>query len=82
VAPGTTTAGSPRQLTTVPAPMDIAPGSLHEDMDDFHIGAIARGTGAKGQSHLYTSFSRTIVNGTYNGQPLPEKNNHITRTTY
>jgi hypothetical protein len=28
--------------------MDIAPGSLHEDMVDFHIGAIARGTGAKG----------------------------------
>jgi hypothetical protein len=80
--PGSTALGSPQQLTTILAPMDIAPGGLSTDMDDFHIGAIARGTGTPGQSHLYTSFNQTIVNGTYNGQPLPDKNNHIAMTAY
>jgi len=82
VAPGNTTLRPPQQLTHDLVPMDVAPGGLNTDMDDFHIGAIARGTGTKGQSHLYTSFNQTIVSGTYNGQPLPEKNNHITLTTY
>jgi hypothetical protein len=81
-APGSTTLGPPQQLTTSLVPMDIAPGGLNTDMDDFHMGAIARGTGTKGQSHLYTSFNQTIVNGTYNGQPLPDKNNHISLTVY
>lgn len=81
-APGSTALGPPQELTATPAPMDIAPGSLHLNMDDFHLGAVARGTGAKGQSHLYTSFDRTLVNGAYHGLPLPDKNNHIALTVY
>jgi hypothetical protein len=81
-AAGSTALGPAQQITTVLAPMDIAPGGLNTDMDDFHMGAIARGTGTAGQSHLYTSFNQTIVNGTYNGQPLPDKNNHIGLTVY
>jgi hypothetical protein len=82
VAPGSTALGAAQQVTKSLVPMDIAPGGLNADMDDFHMGAVARGTGTKGQSHLYTSFNQTIVSGTYNGQALPEKNNHIALTTY
>ncbi|MEO8658958.1 MAG: hypothetical protein ABI693_10835 [Bryobacteraceae bacterium] len=82
IAPGSTVLGPQMPLTQFPAPMDLAPGRLHLDMNDFHLGAIVRGTGVAGQSHLYTSFSRTMVNGTYNGAPLPDKNNHITLTVY
>ena len=82
VAPGSTTLGAPQQVTRSLVPMDSAPGFLGTDMDDFHIGAIARGTGTKGESHLYTSFNQTVVNGNYNGQSLPEKNNHIGLTVY
>jgi len=82
IAGGSTAPGPPQQITQSLAPMDTAPGFLNIDMDDFHMGAIVRGTGQAGQSHLYTSFNRTSVNGTYNGQPLPEKNNHISRTVY
>ena len=82
IAPGSTTLGAPQVITQSLAPMDVAPGFMNVDFDDFHIGAIARGTGAAGQSHLYTSFNRTVVNGTYNGKLLPEKNNHIALSTY
>lgn len=82
IAPGGTAIGPRQQITRGLVPMDIAPGLLHEDMDDFHMGAVARGTGVKGQSRLYTSFGQTLVNGNYNGRPLPEKNNHISLTAY
>jgi hypothetical protein len=82
IAPGSTAIGPAQQVTTAFAPMDIAPGFLNLDLDDFHLGAIARGTGTTGQSHLYTSFNRTLVNGIYNGKPLPDKNNHISLNTF
>ena len=77
IAPGSTALRSPQQVTSVMAPMDTDPNELSTLLDDFHIGIVARGTGTKGQSHLYTSFDLTLVNGTYGGKPLPEKNNHI-----
>jgi len=80
--PGSTTLGPRQAITKGLVPMDTAPGFLNTNMDDFHIGAIVRGTGTKGQSHLYTSFNQTVVNGSYHGQPLPEKNNHIALTAY
>jgi hypothetical protein len=82
IAPGSTAIGAAQQVTTALAPMDIAPGFLNLNLDDFHLGAIARGTGTAGQSHLYTSFNRTLVEGTYQGKPLPDKNNHISLKTY
>jgi hypothetical protein len=82
IAPGSTAIGPAQQVTTAFAPMDIAPGFLNLDLDDFHLGAIARGTGTPGQSHLYTSFNRTLVDGIYNGKALPEKNNHISLNTF
>jgi hypothetical protein len=54
------------------------PGSIN----DFNMGAVAHGTGAAGQSHLYLSFDSSAVDGTYNKEPLPEENNHIVLVTY
>ena len=63
-------------------PMDTDPNELSTLLDNFHIGAIARGTGTKGQSHLYTSFDLTFGNGSYGGKPLPEKNNQISLPSF
>lgn len=82
IGPGSTTLGPPQQITKTLAPMDTDPNLLGTFLDDFHIGAIARGTGTTGQSHLYTSFDLTVVNGTYGTKPLPEKNNHISLNTF
>jgi hypothetical protein len=77
IAPGRTAIGPAKAITQAAAPMDIAPGGLNTGFDDFHLGAVARGTGTAGQSRLYVSFNRTLVNGIYSGRPLAEKNNHI-----
>jgi len=82
IAPGSTAIGPAQQVTKAFAPMDISPGFQNLNQDDFHLGAIARGTGKPGQSHLYTSFNRTLVNGIYHGRPLPDKNNHISLHTF
>lgn len=82
IAPGTNTLSPPQQITTTPAPMDISPENNAFLCCEFYIGAIARGTGSKGESHLYTSFSPTFVNGIYNGKPVPEKNSHISLLTF
>lgn len=82
IAPGTTTLSPPQQITKNLAPMDIDPNEIALDLDDLRIGAIARGTGIAGQSHLYTSFGLSAVNGIYGGKPVPDKNNHISLSTF
>jgi hypothetical protein len=49
---------------------------------DLFMGAIARGTGISGQSHLYLSFNSIAVNGIYHREPVPEMNNTIKLLTY
>jgi hypothetical protein len=49
---------------------------------DLYLGAVAQGTGVAGQSHLYLSFNSIGVNGIYNGEPVPEMNNHIELITF
>ena len=46
------------------------------------MGAVARGTGVAGQSHLYLSFDSISVNGIYNAEPVPDGNNQIQLATY
>jgi hypothetical protein len=82
IAPSTTTLGPPQQVTKTLAPMDMSPNELSVDLDDLRIGVIARGTGTAGQSHVYTSFGLSVLNGTYGGKPVPDKNNHISLSTY
>jgi len=82
ISPGSTTLNPPQQVTRSLVPMDTTPDMLNMFFDDFHIGAIARGTGLAGQSHLYTSFDLTALSGTYEGKPLAEKNNYISLFTF
>ena len=81
IAPGSTTIG-PAQPVTAFSPIDTDPGEEAFYLSDVYMGAIARGTGKTGESHLYLSFDSAAVNGTYNKEPLPELNNHITLVTY
>jgi hypothetical protein len=77
IAPGSTTLGPARPVTAF-SPIDTDPGEVsYGGALDYRIGAIARGTGTPGQTHLYVSFDSATVNGTYNKGPLPELNNHI-----
>lgn len=78
ISPGTTTLGQP-QLVTTATPNDDPPTLGFEVIAgfDFYMGAVARGTGTAGHSHLYLSFDSQAVNGTYNQKPLPELNNHL-----
>ena len=77
IAPGSTTPG-PAKAVTMFTPIDDDPGNVAEiGAFDYRMGAIARGTGTSGQSHLYLSFDSEKVNGTYNQGPLPELNNFI-----
>jgi hypothetical protein len=82
IAPGATTVGTPQQVTTTLDPIDSDPQGLSLLQSDFYMGIKARGTGAVGQSHLYTSFDSTFVAGTYNGQPEKELNNTIDMFIY
>jgi hypothetical protein len=75
IAPGSTTVGPAQLITTKLDAADVGPGGNF--LTDTQIGAISRGTGAAGHSRLYTSFNSSAVDGTYNGKPLPELNNHI-----
>ena len=77
IAPGSTTPGPAKPVTTF-TPIDDDPGNVaFLGAFDYRIGAIARGTGTAGQSHLYLSFDSETAHGTYNKKPLPELNNHI-----
>lgn len=79
VLPGTTTLGSSNPVTTFTSQTNFAMGGAGADLS---MGAVARGTGVTGQSHLYLSFDSIAVNGIYNGEPVPDENNHIELISY
>jgi hypothetical protein len=81
IPPGSTTLGAAQPVTSFSA-IDTDPGPQSFYLFDLNMGAVAHGTGTAGQSHLYLSFDSVAVDGTYNKQPLPELNNHITLVTY
>jgi len=83
ITPGTTTLG-PSQLVTSFTPTDLPPALGFQIIVgyDLYMGAVAHGTGKAGESHLYLSFDSEAINGTYNGKPLPELNNHIKLLTF
>jgi hypothetical protein len=79
VLPGTTTPSSSKPVTTFTSNTNFAMGAAGFDLS---MGAVARGTGVAGQSHLYLSFDSISVNGIYNGEPVPDGNNQIELITY
>jgi hypothetical protein len=46
------------------------------------LGIAARGTGVDGQSRAYVHYTYHNIQGTYNGQQVPEPNNHLSRLDY
>lgn len=81
IAAGTTMIGAPQFLTNK-LDFDDDPGDQGYFLFSTFIGAIARGNGTPGQSHLYTSFDSTAVKGTYEGKSLPESNNTLMLHTF
>jgi len=82
VPPGSTTVGAAHPVSEF-SPIDIDPGGVsYLGAFDYRMGAMARGTGTAGHSHLYLSFDSDSVNGTYNKEALPELNNFIELITY
>jgi hypothetical protein len=81
IATGSTTLGAPQFLANK-LDIDDDPGDQGFFLFSPFIGAVARGNGTPGQSHLYTSFDSTAVNGTYNGKSIPESNNTIMLHTF
>jgi hypothetical protein len=81
IASGSTTIGAPQFLVNK-LDIDDDPGDQGFFLFSTFIGAVARGNGTPGQSHLYTSFDSTAVNGTYNGKSIPESNNTIMLHTF
>jgi hypothetical protein len=80
---GSTAFGPPQPVTSF-TPTDDPPALGFQVIAGFelYMGAVAHGTGTTGQSHLYLSFDSEAVNGTYDGKPLPELNNHIKLLTF
>jgi hypothetical protein len=78
---GSTTVGAPQFLTNK-LDIDDDPGNQGFFLFSTFIGAIARGNGKPGQSHLDTSFDSTAVDGSYNGRSLPESNNQVALKVY
>ena len=79
ILPGTTTLGASKPMTTFTTNTNFARGGAGFDLS---MGAVARGSGIAGQSHLYLSFDSISVNGIYNGEPVPDGNNQIQLMTY
>ena len=77
INPGGTALGSAQLVTKTLDPIDTDPQNLGFFISDAYLSVIVRGTGASGQSRLYTSFDSTAVAGAYEGRPVPEQNNHI-----
>jgi hypothetical protein len=80
ILPGSTALGSPKPVTSFTSNTNFA--NLLAGGPDSYMGAVARGTGVAGQSHLYLSFNSIAVNGIYNREPVPEMNNTIKLLTY
>jgi hypothetical protein len=82
IPPGSTTPGTPKPVSAA-TPIDDDPDDLaFLGAFDFRMGAIARGTGTTGQSHLFLSFDSETVDGNYDGKTLPELNNFLELMTY
>jgi hypothetical protein len=81
IAPGSTTVG-PAKAATAFTPIDTDPGQNAESSEDWMMGVTAHGTGTPGESHLYLSFDSELVDGTYDGAPLPELNNFLELIPY
>lgn len=82
IAPGGTTVGTAQLVTKVLDPIDGNPQSLGYFQSDAFMGVVARGTGAPGGSRVYWSFDSTSIAGAYQGQPVPEQNNHMAEGKY
>ncbi len=80
ILPGSTALGSPKPVTSFTSNTNFA--NLLAGGPDAFMGAIARGTGIAGHSHLYLSFNSIAVNGIYNHEPVPEMNNTIKLLTF
>jgi hypothetical protein len=59
-------------------PHKVVPGSGFGES----LGIAARGTGVDGQSRAYVHYTYHNIQGTYNGQQVPEPNNHLSRLDY
>jgi hypothetical protein len=84
IAPGSTTIGSPIEITTTPEPWDADPTQNPFAIGfDFHFGMKARGMGTTGFSRMYTTFTSTADRrGVYSRSQLPEQNNNLQEFTY
>jgi hypothetical protein len=80
ILPGSTALGSSKPVTSFTSNTNFP--AYGGGGSDLYMGAVARGTGIAGQSHLYLSFNSISVNGIYSGQPVPEMNNTIQLVTY
>jgi hypothetical protein len=83
IAPGSTTLGPQKRITSVLDATDIiagGPGSAF--LEDLGFGVVSRGTGSAGHSRLYTSFNSSLDKGLYEKEPLPDLNNDISLVTF
>jgi hypothetical protein len=80
IAPGATTVSSSHQLTADFADVQAtSPLSFVLQPQGFgdRIGVAAAGTGKAGQSRAYVTYTWNTVQGTYNGVPSADVNNHV-----
>jgi len=82
INPGGLTVSAPQPVTKLADPIDGDPDSLALFQPDLFMGAVARGNGISGQTRLYLSFDATTVPGSYEGETVPELNNHIFAVTF
>ncbi len=85
VAPGGTTVGTPKLLTSASADMQASsPILLPFQATGFgdRIGLAAAGTGTAGKSRAYVGFTWSSVPGTYGGVSSTDVNNHLTLFQY
>jgi hypothetical protein len=82
INPGGVKIGPPQPATQLSDTIDdtFSPSLLF--VNDFFMGAKARGNGVSGKSRLYLSFESGLVAGTYLGHPAPDANNHLTQLSY
>jgi hypothetical protein len=74
--------GPPQAVTQFPDTLDnsFVPSVL--PVNDLFMSAKARGNGTSGKSRLYMSFDSALVDGIYEGRPVPDANNSIIQVSY
>jgi hypothetical protein len=85
VAPGLTSVGTPRLLTSGSADVQaISPLIVLFEPTGLgdRIGLASAGTGTAGQSRAYVGFTWNSVFGSYGGVPSADMNNHLTLFQY